>query len=133
MPLAQEFVCLTPSNDRALSADALADYLKQRGAKARVCDGIPDGIRLALTAAGTDGVVIAFGSLYLAGAVRTAFAPAHRQWLRKAKIRGGTTLQMSGRKDRRRSCKESLTRVNFKMPKRSCSIALRAVKCAWME
>lgn len=76
LPCAQEFVCLTPVSDRALSAQALADYLTGRGAKARACDDISAGIRLALTAAGKDGVVVAFGSLYLAGAVRTAFAPA---------------------------------------------------------
>ena len=82
MPYAREFVCLTPVSDRALSAQALADYLTERGAKAQVCTGIPAGIRLALTSAGKDGVVIAFGSLYLAGAVRTAFAPVLHQWLR---------------------------------------------------
>ncbi len=100
MPLAQEFVCLTPANDRALSAGALADYLKQCGAKARACSGIPEGIRLALTAAGEDGVVIAFGSLYLAGAVRTAFSPAHRQWLRKAKIRARDSLSPDERAEK---------------------------------
>nr|WP_302134023.1 5-formyltetrahydrofolate cyclo-ligase [uncultured Schaedlerella sp.] len=100
MPLAQEFVCLTPANDRALSADALADYLKRCGAEARACSSIPEGIRLALTAAGMDGAVIAFGSLYLAGAVRTAFAPARRQWLRKAKIRARDSLSPEERAEK---------------------------------
>lgn len=100
MPLAQEFVCLSPTNDRALSAGELADYLKRRGAKARACSDIPEGIRLALTAAGEDGIVIAFGSLYLAGAVRTAFAPAHRQWLRKAKIWARDTLSPEERAEK---------------------------------
>lgn len=92
LPCAQEFVCLTPVSDRALSAQALADCLTERGAKARACTGIPDGIRLALTAAGEDGAVVAFGSLYLAGAVRTAFAPALRQWLREKKIQARDSL-----------------------------------------
>lgn len=100
LPLAQEFVCLSPTNDRAPGAGELADYLKQRGAKARTCSDIPEGIRLALTAAGEDGVVIAFGSLYLAGAIRTAFAPVHRQWLRKAKIRARDTLSPEEREEK---------------------------------
>ncbi|MCM1148526.1 MAG: 5-formyltetrahydrofolate cyclo-ligase [Butyricicoccus sp.] len=97
MPCAQEFVCLTPVSDRALSADALADCLTKHGAKASACTDIPDGIRMALTAAGEDGAVIAFGSLYLAGAVRTAFAPALRQWLRKEKIQARDSLSPEAR------------------------------------
>lgn len=73
MPVAQEFVCLTPISDRALGADVLADYLTKQGAKARACEDIAAGIHQALIVAGEDGIVIAFGSLYLAGAVRTAF------------------------------------------------------------
>lgn len=100
MPCAQEFVCLTPVSDRALPAQALADYLKEHGAKARACADIPDGIRAALTAAGEDGVVIAFGSLYLAGAVRTAFTPALRRWLREAKIRARDSLSAEDRREK---------------------------------
>lgn len=72
-PLAQEFVCLTPLSERALSSTALAAYLTERGAKAKASEDIHGGIREALTAAGEDGVVIAFGSLYLAGAIRGVF------------------------------------------------------------
>lgn len=100
LPCTQEFVCLTPLSDRALSAQALADYLTGRGAKARACADIPAGIRLALTAAGEDGAVIAFGSLYLAGAVRTAFAPALRRWLRGAKVRARDSLSTEVRAER---------------------------------
>ena len=92
LPCAREFVCLTPVSDRALSAQALAGYLTEQGAKACACGDIPTGIRRALTAAGEDGVVIAFGSLYLAGAIRTAFASACRQWLRRAKIQARDSL-----------------------------------------
>ena len=72
-PLAREFVCLTPLSDRALSADELAAYLSGRGAGARAFADIPSGLRAALDAAGKDGAVVAFGSLYLVGAVRGAF------------------------------------------------------------
>ncbi len=100
MPCAQEFVCLTPVSDRALPAQALADYLTEQGARAQACADIPAGIRAALTAAGEDGVVIAFGSLYLAGAVRTAFAPALRRWLREAKIRARDSLSAEDRREK---------------------------------
>ena len=100
MPKAQEFVCLTPVSDRALSADALADYLTRHGAKACACGDIPTGIRRALTAAGEDGVVIAFGSLYLAGAIRTAFALAYRRWLRKIKIEARESLSPEDRSEK---------------------------------
>ena len=100
MPCAQEFVCLTPVSDRALQADALADYLTQRGAKARACEDIPTGIRTALAAAGEDGVVIAFGSLYLAGAVRTAFSSVCRRWLRETKIRARDSLSPEDRAEK---------------------------------
>lgn len=73
MPLAQEFICLTPVNDRALPAEKLAEYLRSHGAKAAACKTIEDGILTARAAAGDDGVVVAFGSLYLAGVVRKAF------------------------------------------------------------
>ena len=85
-PFASEFICLTPLSDRALSADALAAYLTEQGLTARAFDRIPAGIAAALDRAGEDGVVVAFGSLYLAGAVRTAFPAAYRGWLRRAKI-----------------------------------------------
>ena len=88
-PLASEFVCLTPLSDRALPATELEKVLQAKGAKAQ-CPEIVEaaakgeadpnefecieaGIRLALDRAGKDGCVIAFGSLYLAGAVRTVF------------------------------------------------------------
>lgn len=73
MPLAQEFVCLTPANERALPAGELAEHLRLRGAKAAACDAVEEGILAARAAAGEDGVVVAFGSLYLAGVVRKAF------------------------------------------------------------
>ena len=72
MPLAREFVCLTPLSDRALSGRELADYLTAQGAHARACADIASGLRAALDAAGGSGAVVAFGSLYLVGAIRGA-------------------------------------------------------------
>ena len=73
MPVAQEFVCLTPVNERALPAEKLAEYLRGQGAKAVACEAVEEGILTARKAAGEDGIVVAFGSLYLVGVVRQEF------------------------------------------------------------
>ena len=73
LPLAREFICLTPLSDRALGAGELAAYLTERGAKAAAFAEIADGLRAAFDAAGADGAVVAFGSLYLVGAIRGAY------------------------------------------------------------
>ena len=70
-PLAGEFVCLTPLSARALPAEELSAYLTERGARSAACADIASGVRAALRAAGRDGVVVAFGSLYLVGAIRS--------------------------------------------------------------
>jgi dihydrofolate synthase/folylpolyglutamate synthase len=72
-PLASEFFCLTPLSGRALAADELARYLTARGAKARAFDSVDKGLSAALDAAERTGAAVAFGSLYLAGAVREAY------------------------------------------------------------
>lgn len=73
MPMASEFFCLTPFSERALPAAELAACLTQWGAKATPCETVEEGIGAALAAAGEKGIVVSFGSLYLAGAVRDAF------------------------------------------------------------
>jgi len=73
MPLAKQFVCLTPFSGRALPAEKLAEYLRAQGAEAVACEDVNDGIRTAMAAAGVGGAVVSFGSLYLAGYVRTAY------------------------------------------------------------
>ena len=71
MPLALEFICLTPLSDRALPGEALAAYLREQGAEAVACDNVSSGISAALAAASERGVgTVAFGSLYLVGAIR---------------------------------------------------------------
>ena len=73
LPCAKRFICMTPYSDRALPAEELAEFLRGRGAEATACADLEEGIRTALEAAGPDGAVVSFGSLYLAGHVRTAW------------------------------------------------------------
>lgn len=70
LPLAREFFCITPDSDRAMPAEELAEYLKNRGARAVSCQSTREGVSRALAAAGPEDVVCACGSLYLIGEVR---------------------------------------------------------------
>ena len=80
MPYAKKFVCMTPFSYRALPADKLRDYLKSCGAQAVSCGSdVVRGIRAAQKAAGKRGAVVAFGSLYLAGHVRTVWQQMQEQ------------------------------------------------------
>lgn len=84
IPYAKEFICVTPLSDRALPAAELAEFIKAKGSRATAAKTIPEGIMLAEeTAEETGSAIIAFGSLYLAGAVRGEFRAPHRKFLRK--------------------------------------------------
>lgn len=103
LPLAERFICVTPNSARALPAGKLCEFLRARGAKAEACESIDDGILKALLATGEDGRVVAFGSLYMAGAVRCGYASAFRKSIRKRGIRARDALspevraELSGR------------------------------------
>ena len=73
LPLADRFYTIAPPTPRALSAHALADHLRGRGAEAVPCPSIREAVEAAVEHAGTDGVVCAFGSLYYIGQVRALF------------------------------------------------------------
>lgn len=68
------FVCLHPDSPRALSAEQLAQQVTKRfGLPAFCCESIAQGVALAREKAGSDGLVCALGSLYLAAEVRAQF------------------------------------------------------------
>ena len=67
---ADAYVCVTPDSGRALEAEALAGYLQPFGKPVTVCGSIPEGVETAREQAGTDGMVCAVGSLYMAGPIR---------------------------------------------------------------
>ena len=83
LPYAKEFICVTPDNPRRLTGRELADYLTGLGAEASACDSIEEGVLTALQRSGGSVPVVTFGSLYLAGTVRTCFRRQYRSWLRK--------------------------------------------------
>ena len=73
-PYAKEFVCLTPVSERALPAHKLAKFFKDHGHDAVYCKTYENGIKRAIKMAGKDGTVVAFGSLYMAGNLRTVYS-----------------------------------------------------------
>lgn len=70
---ARAFVAVTPDSPRALGAEELAAYLVRYGLPVTACGTIAEGVSAALAQAGSEGLVCALGSLYMAGAVRAAF------------------------------------------------------------
>ena len=71
---AARFVTVTPPNPRALDAQALAEYLAQFGKPVTACSSVDAGVREAIRQAGADGVVLAYGSLYMVGDIEAAVA-----------------------------------------------------------
>lgn len=67
-----QFVTVTPPNPRALSAQALAEYLQRFGKPVTACESVAQGVALAKQLAGPDGVVLAYGSLYMVGDIEDA-------------------------------------------------------------
>jgi dihydrofolate synthase/folylpolyglutamate synthase len=129
-PFAREFVCVTPASPRALFAEKLAEYLTEHGTKATVCAYAESGVKSALIAAGEDGAVVTFGSLYLAGGVRTAFRPAYRKWLRHEKICDRDPLQPRSATCSPLVCGRILTSEKIKQSK--CQIKNKRMK-SWMR
>jgi len=76
--LAPRAVTVTPDNPRALEAPAYAAALREHGMDARLADTLESGLQTALDLAGAEGVVIAAGSLYFAGSLRTALGLSWR-------------------------------------------------------
>lgn len=72
VPFASEVVTMTPPNPRALTAQELKSYLDQFGKPVTACDTIAEGVQMAKAKAGEDGVVLAYGSLYMVGDIENA-------------------------------------------------------------
>lgn len=72
VPLISRFVTVTPENPRSLDAESLAAFLRQLGKPAQAAGSVEEGVKKALALAGTEGTVLAFGSLYMTGSIRQA-------------------------------------------------------------
>lgn len=72
-PAAEQFVTVTPDSPRALPAERLAQVLSCWGKPVTACNSVAEGVRQACGLAGPDGLVCAFGSLYMTGEIRACF------------------------------------------------------------
>lgn len=76
-PLAEQFFCVTPESHRALPGADLAARLREGGSPAEAYASVPEAVDAAVetarrrTSAGEEPVIVAFGSLYYIGEVRT--------------------------------------------------------------
>ena len=70
---AQQFICIEPDSQRAMTAEQMTRFLKEKGARAQSCKTAEQAVELAIRCAGENGVVCALGSLYLAGEIREIF------------------------------------------------------------
>ena len=65
-------VTVTPDSPRAMEAEELAGLLRGKGMDARTAKNLEEGLEKARDLAGKDGLVLATGSLYFIGAMRSA-------------------------------------------------------------
>ena len=71
-PYFSAFVTVTPDNPRALPAQELAKMLERFGKPVTACASVEEGVRKAIYMASGSDAVVAFGSLYMVGDIRTA-------------------------------------------------------------
>ncbi len=71
-PYIRRWVTVTPDNPRALPADELAATLAEFGSPVTACHSVAQGVATAMELAPQGGAVVAFGSLYMVGDIRTA-------------------------------------------------------------
>ena len=69
--IARDIVTVTPDTPRAMSAEEYAAHLNAHGGHATPAETLSAGLAKARELAGEDGVIIAAGSLYFVGALRT--------------------------------------------------------------
>lgn len=69
-PLVSRYIAVSPDNPRAMQAEDLKQVLLPFGKPVTACTTVQDGVREALRQAGPNGVVLAFGSLYMLGDIR---------------------------------------------------------------
>ncbi len=70
--IGKEVVCVTPQGDRALPAEKLAEEVRSLGLTAVSHDRITDGFEYVMHKAQPEDVILATGSLYMIGPIRTA-------------------------------------------------------------
>ena len=97
-PYGSAYICITPESPRALPAEKLAELIRsvKPGLPVFSAEEIPDAIASALELGRP---VIAFGSLYSAGRIRTEAASAIKRFQRKQALSARRALSPSQREE----------------------------------
>ena len=69
LPLAKDFVTVTPESDRALQAEELAACIRARGVKAYGVNSVEE----AISKFSREGINLVFGSLYFIGEMKAKY------------------------------------------------------------
>ena len=80
---AKEFICLNPNSKKALDKEKLFKYINDKNIKATMAKNVKDAINIALDKTQDDDVILACGSLYLAGEICDNYKKIYKQYLRK--------------------------------------------------
>ena len=107
LPYAQEFICVAPLSERALPAPELADYILSKGGNAIFSTSIFNGIKLAEKNSNGN-PIIGFGSLYLAGAVRSIYRQNLKADIRSEAIKKRNELTEEERIDKSKEIVERI-------------------------
>ena len=80
---AKEFICLNPNSKKALDKEELFKYISDKNIKATLAKDAKEAINIALDKTQDDDVILACGSLYLAGEIYDNYKKIYKQYLRK--------------------------------------------------
>lgn len=72
LPLAKRFVTVQPDSPRSMTAEALAEEIRSLGGEAEAAGTVENGVKTLLKEGKPDEVLLAIGSLYMSGAIRSA-------------------------------------------------------------
>ena len=72
LPLAEGFVTVQPDSPRSMTAKDLAEEIRSLGGLAVPAGSVENGVKMMIKEAKPNDVLLAIGSLYMAGTVRTA-------------------------------------------------------------
>ena len=133
-PYGINYICITPESPRALKAEALADTIReiQPGFEGVIesCEAIDKAIVSALD----EGLpIVAFGSLYSAGTIRSGYRRALKKWQRKKATAARRALTDRERADKNHAVCEKLKEHVLELKKTRPVRTIFSYAASWDE
>ena len=111
-PQTAQFYCVSPDSERAMPAESLAARLRAAGMAAEACTSAAEAVEKAL---GSALPAVAFGSLYLAGEIRTLFPRLCKRFQRRQCLDARRALPPTERQEKSQAiCRQLLTLPEIK-------------------